>query len=355
MKKILIIQNVISKYRVPVYNKLSEKYDVTVVYSYNEKDKEAKTFKSKKIGVFKIYKFLIHRKSLYKICKKYDVVIALWGINWISIMELAILPRKFKLILWGIGVSASYKVRYDSIKKWDFLNVFLIRHSDAVLFYSEYPVKKYLKLGMHREKLFVANNTVNIYDCNEVNYEKNCILFIGSLYKGKRIDILIDCYNKALIKNFNIPKLYIIGAGDEFEVLKKYIIKLGLENQIELKGEIFDEKILAKYFKSSIACFSPDQAGLSVLKAMGYGVPFITMKNAITGGEIFNIKNNINGILLDEIYEIEDIILDITINKEKYINMGKKAREHYFMKCTIEKMIEGFENAIEYVCLKTYI
>ena len=114
-------------------------------------------------------------------------------------------------------------------------------------------------------------------------------------------------------------------------------------------GKIFDEQHLCSYFSRSLACISPGQAGLSVLKSMGYGVPFITKKDAITGGEIFNIKNGENGIIYQKDDELTDIILEIGEHRQKFLNMGKNAKEYYDKFRTPEHMAQGISGAIEYV------
>jgi glycosyltransferase involved in cell wall biosynthesis len=150
----------------------------------------------------------------------------------------------------------------------------------------------------------------------------------------------------------DIPKLIFIGDGDQRNFINKIIMESKLENQVQLLGSIYDEDILASYISNAYMCLSPDQAGLSVLKVMGYGVPFVTSKNAITGGEIFNIQNNINGILFDDFSELKNIILDCAENPNKYIRMGIKAKEYYDNNRTIDKMVKGFVDAIEYVLKK---
>lgn len=184
-----------------------------------------------------------------------------------------------------------------------------------MVFYADYPVKKYSKMGIKPEKLFVANNTVQVLPCE--SKEKDSLLFIGSLYKQKKIDVLLNAYLGAYYKNMNIPKLIIIGEGAEKPVILDWIKKNNLENKILLAGGIYDDEILADYFASAIICISPDQAGLSVLKSMGYGVPYITHKDAITGGEIFNIHSGIDGLLMNDFGELESLILECTEDKEK--------------------------------------
>ena len=115
---------------------------------------------------------------------------------------------------------------------------------------------------------------------------------------------------------------------------------------------IYDNKEKAKYFARSYACISPLQAGLSVLESMGYGVPFITIKDAITGGEVFNIHNGVDGITMDSIEELKDVIADVFNNKQKFLDYGLNAKAFYNQYRKPEDMADGLWNAIQYVLQK---
>lgn len=82
---------------------------------------------------------------------------------------------------------------------------------------------------------------------------------------------------------------------------------------------------------------------------MGYGVPFVTRRNAITGGEILNIQDGINGILYDKYEDLVDIINDVIIHKDKYLEMGKNAYVYYQKNATPEIMANGVIDALDYV------
>jgi len=226
-----------------------------------------------------------------------------------------------------------------------------MKKADAVLFYSSNPIPLYLKAGFKREQLHVANNSVVVNDI-DTSLERSTILFVGTLYKQKKIYELLDNYLKVYTKNKNVPHLEIIGGGTEYETIQQWIEENNLEDRIFLRGKIFDEDLLCQYFSKAIACISPGQAGLSVLKSMGYGVPFISIKTAITGGEIFNIEHNVNGVLYTDHRELENIILDITENTSKYLDMGVKAKAYYDSHRTPENMANGIGEAIEYVSSK---
>lgn len=354
-KRVLIVTNVLPHYRVPIFNALSTIYDLTVAYSLGDlKDAKSANFQMVKLPVKNIGRFYFHTNSLHKYCQNFDVVIGLGDISWVSIMSLLFRTRRnYKILMWGIGLRASYKNEYGEKTVWDIVRFYLFKKADALMFYSDRPIAVYVKKGFDKEKLFAVNNTV------EVDIEKrkglvfhnesikDSIIFIGTLYKEKKVYQLLESYEIVKERVENIPKLDIVGDGEEYLNIKRWIVDRGYENSIVLHGKIIDEKVLRNLFEKALACISPGQAGLSVLKSMGYGVPFITKENAITGGEIFNIKNQYSGVMYKNDDELTDIIFDIHTNKEKYLKMGMNAKVFYMNNRTPKHMADDFVRAIE--------
>jgi hypothetical protein len=85
---------------------------------------------------------------------------------------------------------------------------------------------------------------------------------------------------------------------------------------------------------------------------MGYGVPFVTRINSITGGERMNIIDKKNGILYETKSDLTSIIEDSYKNPAFYIKMGKMAKEYYLSNATPNHMAQGFFNAINYAINK---
>lgn len=348
--KVIIIYNQIFHYRVPIWNILAQSCDLTVAYSIGELPKESNIqFKTMYLPCISIGKRIkIHKNNIRKLTKDYDVVIAYGDIAW---LKLSTLPwfNTTKIIFWTIGVSASYDKEFDKDCRWDRIRHFFYNKADALVFYTDYPIKKYAEMGVSKEKMFVAPNSVCVYNDFDVEtIEKQYILFIGTLYKQKGLDNLLESY-KCLKKLESLPPLKIIGTGPDQQYIEDYIKENGLSKHITLCGAIYDNKIKAEYFKYAIACISPKQAGLSVLESMGYGVPFVTTKNAKTGGEIFNIHNGEDGIVLEDASDLTSTIKDIALNPIKYITMGRNAREYYKRNRTPEHMANGLKSAISYV------
>ena len=173
-------------------------------------------------------------------------------------------------------------------------------------------------------------------------------MFIGELYAQKGVDVLIEQYSLAYQKDTGIPNLLLVGDGAERESLEKLVKDKGLSDKIKFLGKITDHDALKGIFESSYICISPRQAGLSVLKSMAYGVPFVTVENAITGGEIFNIENKKTGLVLKNENEIKNVILDCSKNSDTYYEMGMRAREFYYKHRTMKQMVDVFDEAIQY-------
>ncbi|NAY91227.1 glycosyltransferase [Muricauda sp. JGD-17] len=349
-KNILFVTYKLQSYRIPIFNLIAEDngINLTVAHSSKRSENKENKFDEVIINFKKIGKFTYYDKEFNELVGQFDAVVCMFYLFNLSFLKLA-LRRKVKLIFWGIGVRASYNARFDSPTFMNNIRYFLARRSDAMLFYSDYARNKYIKKGIAADKLFVMHNTVEVLPL-EKNVVRDNILFIGSLYKQKKIFELLESYKNALGDFDGKPKrLHIIGKGAEFDRIKEWIGKYKLENHIVLHGAIFEEARLKELFSSAIACISPGQAGLSVLKSFGYGVPFITYEHAITGGERLNITNNGNGILFKDFKQLDTIILEIFKDPNKFIKMGDNAKVFYDNHRTPMIMANGFIDAINYV------
>jgi len=347
-QRVLLLTNKIMSYRIPIFNLLGEKYDFTVAYSLGKAPTSDINFNTLYLPAYKLGRFVIQKRNIYKLASSYDVVIYTGDIAWLKYSLLPFRKRNFKIICWGIGVSASYEKEFDAVKKWDAVRDFFYSRADALLFYSSYPISKYVSRGFNREKLFVAPNTVHIMNTG-CAHDKESILFIGTLYKAKGITELLEAYKVAYSRYPDLWGLNIVGGGDGYNEIREWIDKNNLGTKIEMLGPIYDERKKENLFKSAIICVSPRQAGLGVLESMGHGTAFVTRENAITGGERLNIESWNNGILFENSKELEDILVDSCLNPEKYLQIGQNAKEYYINNRTPQHMVSGFESAISYV------
>jgi len=352
--KVLLVTHELKSYRIPIFRKIVEKdsIELTVAHSGNPSKDLDSSIKEVIIGLRKMRVFTYFEKPFIKLVNQYDVVVCTFYIMNLSFLKLALIPRrKFKLIYWGIGVRASYNNPFDAPTPINQVRYMLARKADAMIFYSDYARNKYINKGISAEKLFVMQNTVEVHKVSQSNPKRDKFLFVGSLYKSKKIFELLESYEKARLQTNKIPQLHIVGNGSEYDSVVEWIEKTSNQDNIILHGSIFDENLLSELFQTSFACISPGQAGLTVLKSFGYGVPFITHKDAITGGERLNIIHNLNGILYEKDEDLVEILIDITDHPERYVEMGINAKAFYHKERTPEIMAQGFIDAVNYTTI----
>lgn len=356
-KKVLIIQQFMMKYRETLFNILAEEYDLTVCFTKDcSQVKGERNYKEVKLPVRKIGPFNII-KGLKKEIKKADIVICNTDFHMPQFLIQPFFKKNKKIIYWGIGFRASYTVLYDTNRKHNLLDKitgFVMNHADANVCYMSEAWKFWKNGEVAKEKLFVAPNTTPVEAIDETT-KRDTILFVGSIRKEKGLDKLIASFAESAGKfRENGITLSIVGGGDKDleSELKKQVENLGVADFVTFHGPVFEEKELAKHFNRAIACVSPDQAGLTVPKSMGYGVVMITKRDAITGGELYHITPGETGILMESDGDLTKVLSDIASNKSRYLEMGTKARKYYVENATPRHQAQGFIDAINFATSK---
>lgn len=356
MAKVLLLSQNVSHYNIHLFNKVSDFFSISVAYTHKDESiAEEVKFDKIKLPYFSLFDSIYFNLKLIKLCNRYDVVIIMPDMHYISYVLLPFLPkRRFKVISWGIGFRASYTLNFDVNRKHNFLDriyKLILQNCDANIFYSTKAIEfwKNINLG---PKIFVANNTVYLpLNLRDSNVKKELILFVGTLYKEKGIEKLLKAYSRALnstnVEDF--PKFVIIGTGPLLKEIKAFIFENNLENSILVLGAIYDEAELSKYFNKAIAFITPEQAGLSVLKSLFYGVPVVTSSVAITGGELYNIVHEHNGILLDHDEELYKIICRCYFERQYFLELGNNAKSYFDKNATFEIQLNNFIQAINSV------
>ncbi len=354
--KVIYIQGTLTKYNDPIYEMVNEKVDLTLAY-VEKTEVKAPKYKSFQFPSCKIGPFIYH-KHLKKVINEYDVVIFSPHLRFLRTALLPFSQRKPRLITWDIGLHVSYNKKYDLSKAPDLKDKvfqFIQNHCDACIFYMPQPVEYWKKFGnIETNKYFVAHNTVKVaeFDSLPPFETRDKFLFVGTLYRQKGLGELIEAYAVAKKQVENLPLLYIVGKGPEELLIRNLIKSSGLEDSIVMTGAIYDESILKNLFLSSLLCISPKQAGLSVQKSLGYGTPFVTRPDAITGGERFDVIDGKNGFFYESIEGLSEILVRSIQNPSELEEMSNYARAYYLEYASPEGMAQAALDAIEFVMNK---
>lgn len=345
-----MVLNTINDYRVETYNLINEEFDLTVAYNVSDSTKNKCKFKKYKFDTKKFGPFNIFGRPFWKLCKQYDAVITSFDIHNFEFAIIPFIKRKYKLLTWSIGFRCSYTRPYIVNRKHSLMDDFsyrILKAADANIFYMEKAKEFWQNTKLDFSKVFVAPNTTSIAPC-DTTVTKNSILFVGTLYPGKGVDKLISAFAESVKDKDTDITLDIVGKGQQLEELKHLALDLGVAERVIFHGPIYDEALLAAKFAKAILCVSPTQAGLTVPKSMGYGVPMVTKKDAITGGEIYHITPGVTGILYENDEELAGILQRAMDNPNTLREMSRKAKAYYDACAQPKHQAQGVIDAINY-------
>lgn len=378
--RVTIQQPAIPKYRLPFFKLLAKQKNIKLKLFYSVNDKtlpnvqpkglDATYFEMKKFKIFGSHTMLWHQaqwtgaSSLVS-----DVLILSWDLHYLSLLP-SMLRARFNgvpVILWGHGFSKNE----NKIKAY--IRRIVGSLSTSVIFYDYNTADTYAKSGFKSEKIFVAPNSLdqlqvieakkyweindtdlsNFQLANSINKSKT-IVYIGRIFPQNNLKILIEAL-KILVKKDESIKLIIIGNGINLAELKSFSVKMEVEKYIIWVGELYNEIEIAKWMLSSRLFCYPENIGLSIMHAFGYGLPVITSDLIIKHNpEIYSLKDKENGLLyahgsIDSLVETVSRIMD---DDEELGNMSGVALKTVNEKFNIEEMVKGFVDSINFVRFK---
>lgn len=348
-KKVAILMDMpLFPYRIYAYNELAERgYDLTVLSVSNKTETYDIPLKFnhivsgyKMIGPFE--KLLNFRRSDYE---NFDIIIVDPNLRMLDYYGFYNKKYWLKLIGWGhltgrtSGNKLAEKIRYVFFKKFR-----------ALVFYEAGTRDEYIAHGFESERLFVANNTQYV-DPSTVhpNEERTYFLYVGRIQERKGLDIALRAFAK-LKKQTGAAELeFVVVGGGDASSLKRIAEEEGIMDSVKFIGPVHDQPKLGEWFSHALAYVSPGHVGLGVLHSFACGVPVITCTGRVHSVEIYNC-NDENSLVVpyssDGVYEaINSLYTDRELQKK----LSKAAYKHYWEKCTIDKMVDGIDEAIKFI------
>lgn len=217
---------------------------------------------------------------------------------------------------------------------------------DGMIAYSQRGAEEYAALGLPREKIFVAHNSVSAKPENETkretrNTNTTTILFVGRLQARKRVDSLL----KACAEMESKPRLLIAGDGPERATLET------LAEEVYPSAEFIGAKHgaeLKPYFESADLFVLPGTGGLAVQEAMSYGLPVIVAKGDGTQDDLVR-KGNGWQIEPENYQALASAMKNALSNTARLREMGKESFRIVSEEINIETMAEVFVGALNSV------
>lgn len=290
MKKTALIYNFAQHYRTAIFSLLDQKLIIDFYFGDKMQDVKKmdytvlKNFKNELKNI-KIWSVFYWQKGAIKLFfKNYSNYIVLGEYFCLSTWILLILCKfsNKKIYLWTHGWYGNETFLKKIVKKIFFST------ADGLFLYGNYAKKLMIIEGFDSNKLHVINNSLdyekqleirkNIVETNLfTNYFSNTfptLIFIGRLTKTKKLEQLINVFQKLNKKNIFV-NLVFVGKGN-FETELKQILKNGDNQNYWFYGECYDEKKIAELIYNATLCVSPGNVGLTAMHALVYGTPVIT-------------------------------------------------------------------------------
>lgn len=353
MSKVLIVFNHPAPYKVKLFNELAKHVDLTVIFERDSAsdrnklfyDEKSYQFKTVKIKGTKFGKENIASKGIIKHLKKnqYDLIVMNGYSTFAEMKTISyLIKHNIPYTLYINGGIIKYKE--SSLRRK--MKIKYISHAENYLSPDENS-NNYLEFyGADKSKIYNYPYST-IYE-NEILSEPISKEEKDKLRSKKGIKeekVFVSCGQLIRRKNyFELIKkwqtldkslgLYIIGDGEEKNMLQKYIDDNKLDN-VHLLGYLSRKEMFDFYHLSDAFIFPSDEDiyGHVINEALSQGLPVISTKNVNASKKL--IKDGYNGYLIDLINDI-DAIIENVLNNSFSKNAIETAKEN-----TIEKMVES--------------
>lgn len=161
------------------------------------------------------------------------------------------------------------------------------------------------------------------YDKQEVENIRNkfnlnsspIVLFLGRLGKEKSVDIIIKAMPQ-LIKKLPQVKFLIVGDGPYRQNLEQLVSKMNLNDFVIFAGQQPWKEVPKFYHMADVfvTASTTETQGLTYAEAMAAEIPVVAKKDLNIDGLL---RDNINGKIFEQDYELPDMLYEVLTNKEK--------------------------------------
>lgn len=362
MKKIAIITNIPSPYRVDLFHYMQthfEDFSIHVIYTNRNEDNRAWNIPEEKFinthvlesRILKIQNKLDTRyihlpgnvsKVLSGIMP--DVVVAseynpaaLQALFWVK-------AHGKKFVHWTDGTLHSER-NIGTVQKIS--RKIICSNADSCIASSTRAKEKLLAWGVPEGKIFISLLTVDISKFQKVERDPvpGRILYVGSMIPRKGLDLLVE----ALPYVDCDFELHIVGNGteDEIKSLKDAARKNGVLNKLTFCGFLQGEVLMEEYRKAQVFVLPTreDCFGLVLLEAMCAGVPIVASKFA--DGAYDTVTEGVNGYIADP-FQSEEFgqAVDCALRENGTL---RGATGEQIKKFSFASVAEGFRLAVQYV------
>ncbi|MEO0586728.1 MAG: glycosyltransferase family 4 protein [Planctomycetota bacterium] len=373
--RVTIQQPALPLYRVPLYAELNRRDEIEVTVVYGDSDgppnvpPEGFVARMEHLREMRLggQTALWHGTQLREASRRRcDVLVLSWNARYLSLPP-ALLKAKLMgvpTVLWGHGYSKA-EAGWRKAGREGVAGL-----AKALLFYSKPTRDGYAKSGWDEQRLFVAPNALDHApsaaaaaawrdkpdELAKFKAEHGLdggpvVLFVSRFEEANRLDLLIEAIDR-LRAGGSAVKAAIVGKGEpEGARLRAMIEAKGLGDRVVMPGAIYGEEAIAPWMLSADVFCYPANIGLSLLHAMGYGLPVVTSDDvASQNPEIAALEDGRNGLLYrhDDAGALAEALGKLIGDRAERDRMAAEALATVEERFNIVRTADGMEAAIRY-------
>jgi len=371
--KILLITNIPTPYRIPLFNELNKKLEgrglkLKVVFganSYTRRKWEVdmseckfdyELLPSRKIKYLDSERIMFTYSGLFRVISKENPCVIITNAFSLATMKIwwSSLFEKTPYIIWSGAINNKYSP--DSFLR-KYQRKIVINKASGFIAYGTKAKEYLISLGAEEGKVETGINTIDTqFYSNEVrkfqengisNDDKMHLLYIGDLSARKNVLKVLKIINNLVNLRSDIM-LDIVGDGEERNELEKYVIDNNLNRFVAFYG--FRQSYEIPKFLAQSKCFlfqtDFDIWGLVLVEAMAAGIPCIASVHAGASQDLIN--DGVTGFTLDysETERVAKKVNWILDNPELAKQIGQNANRFILENVSLQKSAEGFVRAI---------
>lgn len=346
MKKLIIITEIPSHYRLPVFNLIAKDENISLVVIYLKHVIRGRSWDIlwdlNQFNYKTLKSFCYSRKDgsqiyisrgLTKILKQFEPdVIICDGYNHTACLE-ALFYSKINNVRCLLRSESNKNDNRSDLHLLKIIKQIIIKNFSGFIS-SGISSRNYLQsLGAKHEDIWIAPDSVENHWYNKnKNKKKNGkiikLLFVGRIMEHKGIFNLLSAFKLINENTINDFQLTYIGGGNKASELKDNVKKLKLNN-VKLVEFIQPKKLAIEYCKHDIFIMPTlsDPWGLVVNEAMAAGLPVICSNKAGCSADL--VINGWNGYVYNgtSINDLKKCILEFHANRDLIFKMGQNSQK----------------------------
>jgi len=383
LKIAIVAHGFIPQYRVPLYELLNQRSNVSYVVFHGGVPSDLGTraaagpfkFPTQPVTLHEIQlgKWVIIYQPVVKaiLFGGYDAVVVGHEIRFISNVILALLCklRGIAVLYWGFGYHYDIERGSDVPERRKgfreaAVGAFkraLTRLSDGYLAYTRPGAERLAAAGYPSERIYVLQNTIDVTEqialhraleavdpaairsAYGLRPDSVVLVFVGRLIAMKRVDLLIEAVRKINGASRQFVETIIVGAGPAEDDLKTLASDVP---GVRFVGELPPGEEIARYLKVASALVIPGNVGLAAVHAFAHGRPVITRKHHMHGPEVNYITHGVNGLIVeggpDDFAEALTRFVESRGCQKQLADAALVARDEF----RIERMADRFDRAV---------